>query len=292
MKQPTVKPTTKNAKKQSAKPVSAMKKRSVRLKPTAKRRSGQAKSAKITQGTWSPRRETVKQRKVRGTYEAEVLARWRKTHEAHEAFAPKKHRVKTKRSVKPKPVVKKRRVRPKFTAKALAFAAKALARQQKVDPVASKARGSFDAYLLKQTKKNHKYLVQTLKTRWRLSRSKNPKLKAKLAQLIGRPVNPSEAGTSAQAFKSIDDRRARMRTEVMKEIMNQGTHGSTTYEIEQSLDMLHQTASARVYELTGQGRIVDSGVRRKTGSGRNAIVHVQSMSGFVSLVPPPVGNVH
>lgn len=131
-------------------------------------------------------------------------------------------------------------------------------------------KGSFDAYLLKQTKKNHQHLVQTLKTRWRLSKSKNPKLKAKLTRLLG-----SKSNTSAEAYASIDDHRARMRAKVMKEIMVQGAHGSTTYEIEVALDMLHQTASARVYELTGQGRIVDSGRRRKTGSGRNAIVHVQ-----------------
>lgn len=141
---------------------------------------------------------------------------------------------------------------------------------KKTGRLASAKVGSFDAYLLKQTKKNHQYLVQTLKARWRLSKSKNPKLKLKLARIVG-----SNSNTSAEALKSIEDHRARMRTEVMKEIMAQGAHGSTTYEIEQALNMLHQTASARVYELTGRGQIVDSGRRRKTGSGRNAVVHVQ-----------------
>ena len=170
----------------------------------------------------------------------------------------------------------KRKAREAYEAERLQLKRKPAAKKQVkkkpvvTRPVTPKARGSFDAYLLKQTKKNHKYLVQTLKTRWRLSKSKNPKLKMKLARLIG-----SKSNTSAEALKSIEDHRARMRTEVMKEIMAQGAHGSTTYEIEQALNMLHQTASARVYELTGRGQIVDSGRRRKTGSGRNAVVHVQ-----------------
>lgn len=220
------------------------------------------------------RGETVKQRKVR-LLKAKKSKLTKKIRRRKPTAAEKTYwsLPRTKKSKTKKPVAKKVAKAP--------VARKARKAQGLVHPfgcseVAPPKAGSFDTYLLKQTKKNHKYLVQTLKTRWRLSKSKNPKLKAKLARLVGRPVNPGEAGTSAQAFKSIDDRRARMRTEVMKEIMLQGTHGSTTYEIEQALDMLHQTASARVYELTGQGRIIDSGLRRKTGSGRNAIVHVQS----------------
>jgi len=48
--------------------------------------------------------------------------------------------------------------------------------------------------------------------------------------------------------------------------------GATCWEVEQALELAHQTASARIRELQLKGRIKDSGLRRKTGSGRKAIV--------------------
>jgi len=48
--------------------------------------------------------------------------------------------------------------------------------------------------------------------------------------------------------------------------------GATDEEIETSLDLRHQTASARRRELVQQGRIEDSGLRRANKSGRSAIV--------------------
>lgn len=46
----------------------------------------------------------------------------------------------------------------------------------------------------------------------------------------------------------------------------------TCWEIEQESGLSHQTASARIRELNLKGRVRDSGERRRTGSGRNAIV--------------------
>jgi hypothetical protein len=46
----------------------------------------------------------------------------------------------------------------------------------------------------------------------------------------------------------------------------------TTDEIEALTDLRHQTASARVNDLMKMRMVFDSGDRRKTRSGRNAIV--------------------
>jgi hypothetical protein len=48
--------------------------------------------------------------------------------------------------------------------------------------------------------------------------------------------------------------------------------GLTCDEVEQALDRTHQSMSARVNELRDTGWIIDSGTRRKTRSGRAAIV--------------------
>lgn len=48
--------------------------------------------------------------------------------------------------------------------------------------------------------------------------------------------------------------------------------GLTTDQLEVVLNRPHQTVSARVYDLARKGWIVDSGLKRKTRSGRQAIV--------------------
>jgi hypothetical protein len=48
--------------------------------------------------------------------------------------------------------------------------------------------------------------------------------------------------------------------------------GLTTEEVEEALERKHQSISPRVNELRDTGWLVDSGERRKTSSGRNAIV--------------------
>lgn len=49
--------------------------------------------------------------------------------------------------------------------------------------------------------------------------------------------------------------------------------GATCDEVERLLGLSHQTASARIRELTQLGRLRDSGERRKTRTGRNARVY-------------------
>lgn len=52
------------------------------------------------------------------------------------------------------------------------------------------------------------------------------------------------------------------------------TGGSTVDEIEEALQMLHQTAGARMRDLVLKGYVKDGGERRNTRSGRKAVVWV------------------
>jgi len=84
------------------------------------------------------------------------------------------------------------------------------------------------------------------------------------------PVPRDAPETSREAAESIAPRTSRLAERVLTYI--RGANGATCFEIEEGLEMAHQTASARVWELRKAGRIRDSGVRRKTGSGRRAVV--------------------
>jgi hypothetical protein len=78
--------------------------------------------------------------------------------------------------------------------------------------------------------------------------------------------------TSRAAFTSIDT--CELRRRVLEVVAQGGMLGRTCDEVEMLLDMPHQTASARVHELAKRGDIFDSGRKRKTRSGRAAIVWV------------------
>jgi len=59
---------------------------------------------------------------------------------------------------------------------------------------------------------------------------------------------------------------------ILRFVTNRGKGGATCDEIESALGILHQTASPRVRELAQKSYIHDSGVERRTRSGRQAIV--------------------
>lgn len=80
--------------------------------------------------------------------------------------------------------------------------------------------------------------------------------------------------TSQEALKSIGEDKARIRRDVLRFIRVRGPHGATCDEVEVTLNLAHQTASPRVYELHKRGSIVDSGQKRVTRAGRRAIVWV------------------
>ena len=87
------------------------------------------------------------------------------------------------------------------------------------------------------------------------------------------PPHARGSTTSAAAADSITDVAGSLRARVLGHIA--GTGGSTCDEIEAALDLRHQTASARVRELALLGRVRDAGGRRRTRSGRQAVVWVE-----------------
>jgi len=88
----------------------------------------------------------------------------------------------------------------------------------------------------------------------------------------GRPPYVAGSDTSEAAADSIIGDRARMQTMVYECIGATGIHGATDDEVEAMTGLRHQTASARRRELVQKGRVVDTGMRRKTRSGRPATV--------------------
>jgi hypothetical protein len=84
----------------------------------------------------------------------------------------------------------------------------------------------------------------------------------------------SDWDTSFQAAESVQDITGRLRLICYRFIFACKAHGATCDEVEVALDLRHQTASARLYELKNQRAIVDSGWRRPTRSGRSAAVWV------------------
>ena len=86
--------------------------------------------------------------------------------------------------------------------------------------------------------------------------------------------------TSKEAAKSID--AGTIRSRVHKLIEDMGCLGATDEELEKKLGMRHQTVSARRRELVLMGKAKDSGVKRRTGSGRKAVV-------WIACDEPPQG---
>lgn len=85
--------------------------------------------------------------------------------------------------------------------------------------------------------------------------------------------------TSRAAAGSMKSSAQTIRARILELIQGNGDLGSTCDEIECYLELTHQTASARVWELKGnpagqEARIRDSGARRATRSGRKATVWV------------------
>jgi hypothetical protein len=85
--------------------------------------------------------------------------------------------------------------------------------------------------------------------------------------------------TSLQAAESIAEVSGSLRSKILAHISASGIKGMTCDQCEEDLGMSHQTTSARIRELRRDKAILDTGLRRKTRSGRNAAVYVASISG-------------
>lgn len=90
----------------------------------------------------------------------------------------------------------------------------------------------------------------------------------------GNAPHAANSATSRAAGASVN--RVSMRERVYDHILTYSGagwwHGATDDEIEQDLDLIHQTVSARRRELVLLGKVVDSGRTRPTRSGRQATV--------------------
>lgn len=87
----------------------------------------------------------------------------------------------------------------------------------------------------------------------------------------GRPPFVRGSDTSEEAAESVIGITGKLRRMVYEEIWR-ASDGRTCDEVEERLGMRHQTASARIRELSQKGHIRDSGLRRTTRSGRPATV--------------------
>ena len=83
-----------------------------------------------------------------------------------------------------------------------------------------------------------------------------------------------ESATSRAAAESMLIRAPTDEGSVWRYLLWEAERGATDDEIEIQLDLLHQTASARRRGLVRKKVVVDSGMTRKTRSGRSAIVWV------------------
>lgn len=82
--------------------------------------------------------------------------------------------------------------------------------------------------------------------------------------------------TSIDAYEWIKEHSGSLRAQLYGAIYALGSYGATCDELEAESRMKHQTASARIRELRDSKLIYDSGSRRATRSGRDAIVYVAS----------------
>ena len=86
------------------------------------------------------------------------------------------------------------------------------------------------------------------------------------------PLPHNYTDTSREAAASMVTRAPVDRQRVLDTIRWAVNIGATCAELEDLLDLSHQTCSARINGLHRQGLIRDSGNRRLTDSGRKAIV--------------------
>lgn len=84
----------------------------------------------------------------------------------------------------------------------------------------------------------------------------------------------SNPTTSREAAQSIEPQLGNLE-ELVLEAIRASRDGLTCDEVEEFTKLSHQCASARVNGLMKRGVIVDSGRKRKTRSGRNAIVWIE-----------------
>jgi len=80
--------------------------------------------------------------------------------------------------------------------------------------------------------------------------------------------------TSREAWESLQAQLPQMDGKILRHVDGAGRYGLTCERTELDLDMRHQTVSGALTRLSKSGLVLDSGRRRRTNSGRQAIVWV------------------
>lgn len=84
---------------------------------------------------------------------------------------------------------------------------------------------------------------------------------------------------SVAALSSVRPLLGGLMVTVARAFLDAGVDGLTCDEVEFWTGLKHQTASARVHDLSREGKILVDGRTRKTSSGREAAVYILSASG-------------
>lgn len=82
------------------------------------------------------------------------------------------------------------------------------------------------------------------------------------------------SATSQAAAEAMIDHAPNVRRRIFAFLVSRAERGATDDEIEQALDLSHQTASARRNLLVREGAVENSEAKRPTRSGRAAVVWV------------------
>ena len=93
-------------------------------------------------------------------------------------------------------------------------------------------------------------------------------------QIMNFEAPHNNTDTSKLAAEEIKPHLGRLQSTVYSYILKQDASGATCEEVERALNLAHQTASARIYELRHKGKLKDSGHRRLTTKNRLATVWV------------------
>jgi len=91
----------------------------------------------------------------------------------------------------------------------------------------------------------------------------------------GKPPFVRNSQTSRAAAMSKIPTARGDRARIARFLHECGDHGANCWEVEQALDMLHQTASAALRGMELRGLVVKMG-KRPTGTGRKGYVYVLS----------------
>lgn len=83
-----------------------------------------------------------------------------------------------------------------------------------------------------------------------------------------------QTDTSVAAAVAIAPKVPELRARVLAELLQRGRRGATDHELCAALGLIKDTVAPRRTELRDDGLVVDSGRRRRTPSGRSAIVWV------------------